>query len=87
MASEFVKNPKFENLLDLEFEAQGAMASVAFRPAGTPLYRMQQVHDSAARAKKALSDAVDALTVAEMMEYGAYRAASHAFYADKHASA
>jgi hypothetical protein len=74
----FERSGKFENLLDLEFELQGARASVQCQLAGVPPYRMQQMREAAKRAQAALFAALEALTDEEKVAYGPYRAKVHA---------
>lgn len=71
------KVEKFENLLDLEFDAKGAQGVVACQLAGVPPYRMQQMREAAKRAQQALFAALDELNAEEMAAYGTYRAKVH----------
>ena len=77
------KNDKFENLLDLEFEANGARAQVALQGAGVPPYRMQQMREAADRAKAARDTAVNELTFEELCEFNEYRTKVWAYYAQR----
>jgi hypothetical protein len=67
------KVEKFENILELEFNTQGAKASVVLMPSNTPLYRKEQIHQAYKRAKETLNAAINALTLDEMKAYGEYR--------------
>lgn len=76
-------NEKYENILELEFEAQGAQASVELMPGNTPLYRRGQIFEAHKRARKALYDAIDTLSQEEMKEYGDYRTKRREEYAKR----
>ena len=77
------KIDKFEHILDLEFEAKSARASVELQLAGVPLYLQEQRAQAARRAKDALYAALDALTPEEHAAYGPYRLAVKREYAGR----
>lgn len=66
-------NDKYEEIFQMERELQGAKATVAFQTAGVPLYRKAQMKKDVERAQAKLFQAIDALTLDEMAEYGEYR--------------
>lgn len=66
-------NEKFEEILDLEFEVKGALATVTCQTAGVPPYVMSGYRRALKKAKADLYAAIDALTEDEMRAYGEYR--------------
>ena len=67
----------FEQILDLEADANGARAAVAFVPVGLPDHLWQARQDELTRTRRALYDAVAALSPDELAAFGAYRWAAN----------
>jgi hypothetical protein len=74
-------NDKYQHILELEWEAQGALGVAECQLAGVPLYRKEQTHQAYRRAKADERAAVAALTFDELCEFKEYRDAVLACYA------
>lgn len=70
-----MRNERFETIMDLEDDVQGCKASVTFAPTGLPMYLLEVRHEALKAARRGLMTAIDALTPAEMQEFGKYRIA------------
>lgn len=64
---------KYEELEAARHEVSGSKVSIAFRPNGTPLYRLEEMHKNLRAAESRLSKAVDALTPEEGRQYQSWR--------------
>ncbi|RPE39788.1 hypothetical protein EDD90_2806 [Streptomyces sp. Ag109_O5-1] len=66
----------FDRLIDLEFDAKGARASVELCPGNLPLHLKDARYRAYKAAQAALYAALDSLTPDQIREFGEYRKAS-----------
>ena len=74
-------NDKFDRILNLIWETQGAKGVLECQLAGVPLYRKEQMFQAYKRAKAASSAAIAELPFEELCEFHEYRKGVLAYYA------